>query len=66
MKEFTLTTLEAVPPGQQPSNIKPTEREGESPKNLLIISPKAGIIEYWAMHPKSIWQNGGGESSEIE
>ena len=41
-----LTTLDAVPPGQQPSNIKPTETEGARPKNLLMNNPKAGIIVY--------------------
>lgn len=51
---LSLTTLDAVPPGQHESNIKPTETEGGSPKDLLIINPRAGIIVYWATHPKSI------------
>lgn len=41
-----LTTLDAVPPGQQESNIKPTEAEGGSPKYLAMINPKPGIIVY--------------------
>ena len=41
-----LTTLEAVPPGQQASNIKPTDITGGSPRDLLIIHPKAGIMVY--------------------
>lgn len=45
-ERISLTTLEAVPPGQQPSNIKPTEREGESPNDLLTINAKTGIIVY--------------------
>lgn len=45
-RQRALTTLEAVPPGQQPSNINPTAKEGGSPKALLTISPKAGIIVY--------------------
>jgi hypothetical protein len=45
-RQRALTTLEAVPPGQQPSNINPTEKEGGSPNALLTISPKAGIIVY--------------------
>ena len=44
--EITLTTLDAVPPGQQASNIKPTETEGDSPKALLMINPRDGIIVY--------------------
>jgi hypothetical protein len=40
------TTLEAVPPGQQPSNIKPTESDGGSPRILLISNAKDGIIVY--------------------
>lgn len=51
----TLTTLDAAPPGQQASKIKPTEREGESPRALLIKYPNVGIIVYWATHPNSIW-----------
>lgn len=50
--------MEAVPPGQQPSNIKPTEREGESPKILLIANAEAGIIVYWAKQPNNIWTKG--------
>ena len=42
----SLTTLDAVPPGQQESNIKPAERDGDSPKTLLITNPKTGIIVY--------------------
>lgn len=49
-----LTTLEAVPPGQHPSNINPTESDGGSPKILLISAPNNGIMAYCAKHPKSI------------
>lgn len=45
-RQRALTTLEAVPPGQQPSNINPTEKEGGSPNALLTNSPKAGMIVY--------------------
>lgn len=41
-----LTTLDAVPPGQQESKINPTEIAGGSPKDLLIMYPKAGIMVY--------------------
>lgn len=51
-----LTTLEAVPPGQQASKIKPTERDGERPNDLLIKYPKAGIIVYCAAHPNNIYK----------
>ena len=61
------TTLEAVPPGQQPSNIKPTEREGESPKVLLITNAEAGIIVYWATQPNNIWtKSKRQETQELE
>lgn len=50
----TLTTLEAVPPGQEASNIKPTDKAGGSANNLLMTSPSDGIIVYWATQPASI------------
>lgn len=54
MRKETLTTVDAAPPGQQPSKIKPTERDGESPKVLLITIAKVGIIVYCATHPNRI------------
>jgi len=50
----TLTTLEAVPPGQAASNIKPTDKAGGSSNNLLMTTPSDGMIVYWATHPASI------------
>lgn len=44
--EVVLTTLDAVPPGQQESSIKPTVRDGERPNSLLTIHPNEGIIVY--------------------
>ena len=46
MGKETLTTFDAAPPGQQASKIKPTERDCESPRVLLITIPKVGIIVY--------------------
>jgi hypothetical protein len=52
-KNTLLTTLDAVPPGQQDRRISPTESSGGSPSALLQIVPEAGIIEYWARQPNS-------------
>lgn len=49
-----LTTLDAVPPGQQARRIKPTEIDGGSPRDLLMIAPSAGMMVYWATQPNSI------------
>lgn len=49
-----ITTLDAVPPGQHASRMRPTERDGGSPSALLTIAPKAGIIVYLATQPNSI------------
>lgn len=46
MLERSRTTLEAVPPGQQPSSIKPTERDGGRPRILLMMAAKDGMIVY--------------------
>ena len=49
-----LTTLDAVPPGQHPSRMRPAERDEGSPSARLMIDPTAGIIVYCAAHPNKI------------
>jgi hypothetical protein len=50
----SLTTLDAVPPGQQASRMSPAERDGGSPSARLTIAPNAGIMVYCAAHPNKI------------
>lgn len=50
----SLTTLDAVPPGQHPSRMRPAERDGGSPSAWLTSTPNAGIMVYCAAHPNRI------------
>lgn len=45
------TTLDAVPPGAQPTRIRPAARSGVSPSSLAIAQPSSGMIAYWATTP---------------
>jgi hypothetical protein len=49
-----VTTLLAVPPGQHPTNIKPTATEGCTGNTLPIRNPRKGMMVYCKATPNAI------------
>ena len=49
---ISVTTLLAVPPGQQPTRIKPTAKGAGSCNNTAMAAAKLGITRNWAATPR--------------
>jgi hypothetical protein len=52
-RAIRLTTLLAVPPGQQPTRIGPTARGGSNRSPQAKAAARAGITANWAITPRT-------------
>lgn len=50
---ISVTKFDAVPPGQQPTKMRPAAKAGGKPKILALAHAMAGMMENCARNPRS-------------